>query len=105
MIPFIFDGGETMRDGNSHLSGEKRKEEKKGGGGRFGVKRRWPTTQTSTALHCSHVLRVTEQLCMAERRDMAKEARNVTEKRLVILMVTDGTTNADHLGDCGNLRA
>jgi hypothetical protein len=42
---------------------------------------------------------------MAERCDMAKEARNVTEKRLVILMVTDGTTNADHLGDCGNLRA
>jgi hypothetical protein len=35
MIPFIFDGGETMRDGNAHLSGEKRKEEKKGGGGTF----------------------------------------------------------------------
>jgi hypothetical protein len=104
MIPFIFDGGETMRDGNAHLSGEKRKEGKKRGGGDVsassddGQPRR-------PAQHCSHVLRVTEQLCMAERRDMAKEARNVTEKRLVILTATDGTTNADHLGDCGNLRA
>jgi len=91
MIPFIFDGGETMRDGNAHLSGEKRKEEKKGGGdvsasSDDGQPRR-------PAQHCSHVLRVTEQLCMAERRDMAKEASPKCDRKKTCQLDGDGWHN------------